>query len=132
MIYGGRIRTRERPAEGSFRFFLELANPGHAGDTHEYSMLFRVPAGQPMRPHYVFQPLRPCESFDLIVRFPVESPPEAVRLVDAMTPREVDDDRPGGQLLAVDRLGELRLSFRDLRQGLAYGVVWTSPPSDTQ
>jgi hypothetical protein len=126
MIYGGRIRSRERTAEGSFKFFLELANPGQAGNTHEYSMLFRLPIGQPMRPHYVFQPLRPCESFDLIVRFPADSPPGAVRLVDGATQREVYDEQPGGHLLAVDRLGELRLSFHDLRQPLAYGVIWSN------
>ncbi|MDT4986786.1 MAG: hypothetical protein QOI74_880, partial [Micromonosporaceae bacterium] len=128
LIYGGRIHARERPAEGSFRFFLELAEPGRAGGSHEYAILFRLPMGQPMRPHYVFQPLRHCESFDLTIRFPADAPPVAVRLLDGVTPRELDATSPGGPVQTVDRLGELRLSFHDLRQGLAYGVTWADPP----
>jgi hypothetical protein len=88
-------------------------------------MLFRLPADQPMRPHYVFQPLRPCETFHLILRFPADRQPPAIRLLDGVTTREIDDPRYAAPLIRLDRLGELRLGFHDLHQGLAYGVTWS-------
>jgi len=124
VIYGGRIRAVERPAETAFTFLLELARPGRTGDTHEYGIRFRLPKGQPMRPLYVFQPIRPCESFDLIVRFSPHAHPDAVRLLDGATLGEIEDDGSRGHDVTVDRFGELRLRFTNLRQGLAYGIRW--------
>jgi hypothetical protein len=127
VIYGGRIRAVERPAETAFNFLLELATAGRTGDTHEYGICFRLPEGQPMRPLYVFQPLRPCDSFDLIVRFNPDACPDGVRLLDGATLGEIDGDGIRGHTVAVDRFGELRLRFQNLRQGLAYGVRWVDP-----
>ena len=78
-----------------------------------------------MAPHYVVQPLRPCEKLDLIIRFDPERMPDAVYRVDGLPPRMVDSS-PGRDALAeVNRLGEVYAEFNDLHQGLAYGVRWS-------
>jgi hypothetical protein len=74
--------------------------------------------------HYVMQPLTPCDEFKLIVRFDADHSPDAVWTLDGVAPRVVDSDRPSGSIVSPDRLGELHMFFRDLRQGFAYGVKW--------
>jgi hypothetical protein len=122
---GVRIVGCERSGDEHFRFTLELPEPLMIGDTHDYSLLFRLPEGQPMRPHYVFQPLRHCERFELTVRFDPARLPEHVWLLDGVPPRVIDDGQPGCEALVVGPAGEVSLTFPRLRQGFGYGVRWS-------
>jgi hypothetical protein len=124
VLYGGQIRSRERPSEQHFRWVMELPRKFGLGETHEYGIVFRLPQGQVMAPHYVLQPLVPCEAFDLMVRFDPERLPKMVWRLNGVVPRMIDDDRPCAELMRPDRFGEVRLEFRSLLQGFAYGVKW--------
>jgi hypothetical protein len=126
VLRGGRIARRERPADEHFRFILELPRPLRIGDKHDYGLLFRLPEGQPMRPHYVFQPLRHCERFDLTVRFVPDRPPIYVTKLEGVPPRMIDGGQTGSEALAVSPLGELSLTFEDLHLGLSYGIRWNT------
>jgi hypothetical protein len=128
LLYGGRIRDHERPSVEHFRYFVELPRRYHRGETHEYGIRFRIPPGQPMAPHYALVPLLTVKSLDLTVRFaPSRLPLRAWRL-DGVPPRMIDSPLPGhDKLLQVDRFGEVRISFRNLRQGFGYGARWLLP-----
>ncbi len=132
VLFGAVIEQAQRLSEAHYRFLLNLPRPLARGETHRYQMLYRVPVGQPVSPHYVFQPLVACESFGLRVRFDPGRLPWAVWLLDGVPPRLVDSDEPGaGPLLEPDGAGEVPLSFGDLRQGLAYGIGWAFEPRPT-
>jgi hypothetical protein len=126
VLYGGQIGARERPSAQHFRYLINLPRRFRKGEIHEYGMVFRFPPDRPMAPHYVLLPLTACESFDLTVRFHPNQVPPAVWQLNGVPPRMIDDDEPVGAMLRPDRFGELRLAFRDLRQGRAYGVKWAS------
>jgi hypothetical protein len=124
ILYGGRIRARERGGEQHFRWVVELPRRFRIGETHEFGMKFRLPPGQPMAPHYVLQPLVPCEAFEVTVRFDQARPPRVVWRLNGVVPRVIDEERPSAETVQPDRFGEVRLAFRDLLQGFAYGVKW--------
>jgi hypothetical protein len=125
VLYGGRISRRERPSEEHFRILVELPRTYRRGETHEYAIRYQVPPGQQMVPHYVLQPLSLCLAFDVTVRFNPTAPPAAVWRLDGVAPRMLDAPAPPDDRLVPDRFGDVRLSFRQLRQGYAYGVKWS-------
>jgi hypothetical protein len=123
-LFGVRIVERQQPSDDHYQYRLRLPRQFRAGERHEYAMTFQIPAGQRMASHYVMQPLTPCDEFTLVVRFDMRRAPGAVWVLDEVAPRVVDSDRPSGTVVAPDRLGELHRTFRDLRQGFAYGIKW--------
>jgi hypothetical protein len=127
VLDGVRIVGCERTGDEHFCFTLELPESLMIGDTHDYSLLFRLPEGQPMRPHYVFQPLRHCERFELTVRFDPKRVPRRIWLLDEAPPRAIDSAQPGCEALLVGPSGEVSLTFPRLRQGFGYGVRWSQP-----
>jgi hypothetical protein len=128
ILYGGRIRHTERLAPEHFRYFVELPRTCHRGETHEYGIRFRIPPGQPMKPYYALVPLLTVKSLDLTVRFAPARPPVKVWRLDGVAPLMIDNPPPtDDRLLQVDRFGEIRVSFRDLRQGFGYGTGWQLP-----
>lgn len=125
VLYGARIASVSHTSAQHFRFVLELPRPLRLGEEHEYGICFRLADGQPMRPHYAFQPLLPCESFDLRVRFNPQQPPHAIWRLDDAPPRVVEDGEPTNDLLHVDAVGDIRLGFTELAPGLGYGLAWS-------
>ncbi|MFC0533036.1 hypothetical protein [Phytohabitans kaempferiae] len=125
VMHGARIKVRDRPSDDHFVYRLDLPRRFRVGEIHEYGLRFQIPPGQPMANHYVMQPLNPCDSFDLTIRFPPDRLPGRIWQLDGVAPRLVDRDQPIGSLLRPDRFGELRVSFQGLRQGRAYGLKWT-------
>ena len=121
---GARIVETERPSEFHFRFVLSLPRPLMTGESHDYQIVFRLPQGQPMAPHYVFQPLTHCEHFALRVRFDLDDTPREVWLVDGVPSRILDDPLWRGDSLVLDEVGEIDLDFDAPRVGLSYGVAW--------
>ncbi|MEV4411972.1 hypothetical protein [Catellatospora sp. NPDC049609] len=124
---GGVIVRAQRSSPEDFEFTLRLSRGLRLGDTYEYGLVFDIPAGQRMRPYYVFQPLVPCERFELEVCFDTARPPGGVWLIDGVVPRALDHapEQPGR--LAPDARGAVRQTFANLRQGMAYGVRWAPP-----
>jgi hypothetical protein len=131
-LAGGRITGSNRRSAEHFEFTLEPPHPLQRGDVHEYCLVFTIPIGQPMRPHYVFQPLVPCERFELTVRFDPTRLPTSIWWVDGVAPRLLDADPPDADDLRPDRDGALHRTFTGPRQGMAYGVRWWPPPAVRQ
>jgi hypothetical protein len=127
VLYGVTMVGRGRDTDSRFRFGLRLAEPLHAGDRHEYGMLFRIPPKQRMRTHYVFTSHRRCDAFDLRIRFPLDAVPTDVRQLVRSYPRDVDDGA-AGEPVGVDSAGDLHLRFTHLQVGLGYGVRWGAQP----
>jgi hypothetical protein len=123
-IFGVQITSLTRPSEHHYQYQLRLPRRFRAGQRHEYAISFQIPAGQAMANHYVMQPLTPCDEFRLIARFDPDRLPQAIWMLDGVAPRVIESDRPIGGTVVPDRLGELHRSFRQLRQGFAYGVKW--------
>ncbi|MFD2417518.1 hypothetical protein [Amycolatopsis pigmentata] len=124
VLYGGRLVRREHPSESHFRFAIALPTSLSAGQAHDYGIEMRIPPGQPMRPHYVLVPYRRSDRFEVRVRFDPARVPGSIWLVAGVPMRVVDDGRPCGELLTADAAGEVRWEFRNLTQGLGYGVQW--------
>ena len=121
---GGTITRTTRASASHFEFRLALPLALHRGDTHEYTVVFTLPDGQVMRPHYVYNPLLPCDEFEVTVQFDPADPPKRLWRLGGLPLRMVDDDSGNGDQLKLADDGRLQLTFRELRPGLAYGVKW--------
>ncbi|SDP90003.1 hypothetical protein [Lentzea jiangxiensis] len=117
LLYGGTLENRvDRPG-----FTLVPAEPLRRGDTHDFTVRYRLPNREAMHPCVLHVPKRPCELFDLRVRFEHDRR-RFVRTFDGVLQRS--DVEPAGMQQAVDRAGEVHLRFRRLLPGLLYGVRW--------
>jgi hypothetical protein len=121
---GARIVRRDRQGEGHFRYLLELPTTLNRTDEHSYTMIFRIPPGQPMRTHYAFVPLVDCEWFRVRVRFDTSRPPRVVWRLNGLPPRVMSDRLTPGPPLRLDGAGEVELEFRDMDRGYGYGLAW--------
>lgn len=122
--FGVTMVSAERHGDRRFAWVLDLPSKLAAGDRHEFALLAKIPEGQPMRPHFVYFPERPCEWFELRVRFDPERLPDTVRAVPGAFHRDFDDHPATGEVLALDRANEVRVSFGGLRPGFGYGARW--------
>ncbi|GAB3443966.1 hypothetical protein [Actinophytocola sediminis] len=105
-------------------FGLALSRPMSRGETHEFAVRFRLPSLRAMRPYLVCVPSRPCELFDLRVRFGPRPP--RVWTFTGAAPALVADPMPNGHPHPVDQAGEIHLRFYQLAPGLAYGARWAA------
>jgi hypothetical protein len=122
--FGVTMASAERRGDRRFACVLDLPSTLAAGDRHEFALLATIPDGQPMRPHFVYFPERPCESFDLRIRFDPDHLPATVRKVEEVFHRDFDDHPATGEVLPLDRANEVGLSFTGLRPGFGYGARW--------
>jgi len=126
VVHGGSIREVRRVTDQHYAFTVELPRRFRAGQSHSYMVRYRLPDGQPMAPHYVLQPFVHCEAFDVTVCFDRAHPPRVVWQLDGVAPRQLDDPEPRARVLPLDRLAQVRASFRGLSQGRSYGVKWVA------
>jgi len=126
VLYGGRLRRLDRLSDMDYQLAVELPRALKADDIHDYALLFRLPPGQPMRPHYIIHPLTYCELVHVVIKFAPEALPRTVWRLDRAPLRMVDDDHLAAEEIAVDRFGEVTLRFYDLARGLSYGAKWTT------
>ncbi|WP_112263036.1 hypothetical protein [Lentzea terrae] len=119
LLYGGTLQDRsatDRPG-----FTLVPADPLARGETHDFAVRYRLLSRDVMHPCVLLVPERPCEVFDLRVRFEHDRK-RLVRTFDGVLQRvEAEQD---GSRHAVDRAGEIHLTFRRLLPGLLYGARW--------
>lgn len=126
LLYGGAIERREQPYESYFKQVIAFPKPLHAGERHEYALRLKLPPGQPMAAHYVHTPMERSDQFDLRVRFDASDPPETVWKVDGAPPGVVYERDRQHEIVQPDRFGEVRVTFRELRAGLSYGLMWNA------
>lgn len=119
VLSGAMSLEPERIGEGYFRHHVRFPRPLAQGEQHELAVRVRIPRGQPMRPEYVFRPLRRCDRFHLCIRFG-EGPPKKVRRVDGLPHGTATDHLSSFPPISA----RLDLAFGPLRPGLGYGAVW--------
>ena len=118
VLYGGTLVL----TDGGFT--LALPAPVSKEERHDVAVRFRLPTRQAMRPYLLCVPRRPCERFDLRVRFDQDREPPTVFALRG-APRE--DPLHDGHQHPVDRAGEIHVRFHQLTPGLAYGARWEWP-----
>lgn len=128
LFYGGSLHDRGREASDRFGFTLALPRPLARGESHEFAMRIRLPGPEAMAPHVVCVPRRPCELFDLRVRFDRTRPPARVWLLDGVFQRDVTDPVHSCPPQPPDDAGEIHLRFHQLTPGLAFGARWDTTP----
>ncbi|WP_146108312.1 hypothetical protein V5P93_001963 [Actinokineospora auranticolor] len=101
------------------RWSLDLPEPLTDGEGHEFAV--RVLAADSPLHHYVCVPQIPCAAFDLRVRFGPEMPEKVVALQRAFQ-LGAEDELTSGSAVVPDLAGEVRVRFRDLVPGFAYGL----------
>ncbi|MFI9380713.1 hypothetical protein [Kutzneria sp. NPDC052558] len=119
VLYGGTL-VADDPAG----FTLALPTPVAKEERHDLAVRFRLPTRQAMRQYLVCVPKRPCERFDLRLRFRRDDRPPTVFALHG-APRE--DPPRDGREQPVDRAGEVHVRFHQLTPGLAYGARWEWP-----
>ncbi|HXP18669.1 MAG TPA: helix-turn-helix domain-containing protein [Streptosporangiaceae bacterium] len=124
LLHGGSLELREQPYESFFRNVIALPEPLRTGDRHEYALRLRIPPGQPMATHYVHVPLRRSDYFDLRVRFSLRHLPRTIWKLSGVPPAVIYERNPASETMRPDRFGEVHVTFRDLRPGLGYGLMW--------
>jgi transcriptional regulator with XRE-family HTH domain len=124
LVYGGEIQSRRNPYDGYFQDVIVLPRPLRAGQSHEYWLRLRLPAGQRMAPHYAHVPYRRSDDFELRVRFGPDRIPSLVWLLAGAPAGLMYRHTPAAPLLTPNRFGEVYASFRDLSPGLGYGISW--------
>ncbi|HEY3606411.1 MAG TPA: hypothetical protein VGL06_02875 [Pseudonocardiaceae bacterium] len=122
--FGVRLLGKRKVTGSRFAFHLGLPEPLSIGQKHEYGLIIRVPPSQPMQPHYVMFPERRCDEFELRIRFDLDRLPNQIWRVEEVFHRDVDDNQPSANLLTIDGVGEVHLSFRNLLPGHGYGAQW--------
>ncbi|HEX4723048.1 MAG TPA: hypothetical protein VH333_11070 [Pseudonocardiaceae bacterium] len=128
-MFGTTMVDRHRKPGNRFVYDLALPVPLGIGQKHEYGLIWRIPDSQEMRSHYVVFPDRRCDEFELRIRFGADRTPELLWRAEEVFHREIDDPQPEPQTpLAVDRVGEVHVSFRNLLPGHGYGVQWRNAP----
>jgi hypothetical protein len=125
-LFGARLAGKQILPGGQFTFQLQLPVALSMGQTHDFGLVIRIPIGQIMRPHYMFVPERPCDRFDLRVRFAPTDVPAEVMLIQGVFHRAIDDPATSGPALAVDEVNEVHVTFSRLIPGHGYGVRWTA------
>jgi hypothetical protein len=126
VFYGGALRDRGMEASDRLGFTLTLPKPLARGESYDFAMRFRLPTARAMRPHLVCVPKRPCDVFDLRLRFARDDVPLRVGHLQGAFQRDVTDPVCHGTPHPVDKAGEVRMRFRHLTPGLAYGARWAT------
>lgn len=124
VLYGGSLVARDWPTATYFRYVIRLAHPLRRGQAHEFGVSLTIPRGQPFKSRYAFQPLRRCDEFDLRIRFGATAQAKCVWRISGLPRGMVDDFADPEALVCSDATGDIRLRYRHLRVGLAYGARW--------
>lgn len=122
LLYGGTLR--ERGDGGRPGFTLVPAEPLVRGEIHDFAIRYRMSHRDAMHPCVLHVPERPCDLFDLRVRFEHDRK-RLVRAFDGVLVQRSEAE-PAGSQRTVDRAGEIHLRFRRLLPGLLYGARWGS------
>lgn len=128
-LFGAAVVSRHHKPGNRFTFDLALPRPLGTGERHEYGLILRISGIQSMRTHYVMFPDRQCDEFDLRIHFGPGQLPRLLWRVDEIFRREIGEPQPQTPL-AVDKLGEVHVTFRNLLPGHGYGVQWLMEDDD--
>jgi hypothetical protein len=124
ILFGGKFVTNTHVSDSRFDIKVQFPHTLYPGDVHQYALIYRIPPGQKMSPHYVLVPYRRCDSFDVRVRFNLNSIPNDIRIIREAFHRQIEELQSEEQRINADDAGEVVLNFQNLKPGFAYGVQW--------
>lgn len=124
LLYGGSIEACQQPYDSYFEHVITLPRPLRSGERHEYLIRVRIPARQPMTPHYTHIPFRRSDHFEVRVRFDPRRLPEAAWVLRGAPTAVIYGGEPLAGRLIPDRFGVVHASFSEMRPGLGYGIRW--------
>jgi hypothetical protein len=124
LFYGGTLIDRGMESSDRHAFVLALPRPLARGELHDYALHFRLPDAQAMNPYVVCVPKRPCEQFELRVRFDPDRIPPEIWTLQGVFQRDACEPVRNGEPQPADQAGEVHMLFRNLTPGLAYGACW--------
>lgn len=125
IAHGARIESRQREGTSHFRLLLDLPRQLARDEEHTYTIIFRLPPGQSMPPHYALIPLVNIDSFRVRIRYDADHVPTAVWRFDHLAPITLNDHQtPTSTLLTLDDANEVEQVFIRLEHGFAYGIAW--------
>jgi hypothetical protein len=133
MLYGGELVRDEIPSTSTFwSGLIRLPRPLAAGEKHEFQVRVTTLPPAQMRPYYVLTPFRRTDEFELRAKFHTARPPDLVWGLDGVPFQLVDENQPVGAVSEPDAVGEVESRWRNLRQGLSYGLRWRwpNPPAE--
>nr|MDT0666230.1 hypothetical protein [Micromonospora sp. DSM 115978] len=107
------------------QFVIRRPRPLEPGEHHEYGIKFAAGPVETMRPYYVLIPLRRTDSFSVRIRFGARQRPVKLWRLNGVPPRIIDECAPAEEFLDLDSVGEARVEFTRLNQGLSYGAHWS-------
>ncbi len=125
LLFGGElVRDDALSASTYWSGWLRLPRPLEVGESHEYQARVTGAHRWQLRSYYVLSPHRRCDEFELRAKFDPIVPPQRIWQLDGVPYRVVDGAQPPGQEVAPDAVGEVVSRFRNLHQGLSYGLRW--------
>ena len=127
VLDGGTLAKAEWSTPSYLTYTIGLDRPLRRGESCEVSVRIAIPPGQPFNPRYTFQPLRRCDEFDLRVRFGASAAARRVWRVSGLPRGMIEDFAVPEALITPDQAGDIHLSFKSPKVGLAYGARWTEP-----
>jgi hypothetical protein len=125
MMYGGElIQDPDTSTPAYWSGTIRLPQPLERGEHHEYQVQVTSLPRAMLSPYYVLSPHRRCDEFELRAKYDPLAAPERIWRLDGVPFRMIDEAIEFGAPLAVDTVGEVVVRFRNLRQGLSYGLQW--------
>lgn len=122
VIRGAILRAPERVGSTRIRFDLDLPKPLDAGEEHTIVIRMRLPTT--FAPYYVCTPTRPCDRFDLVVRFPPDGVASRAWRLENELPIDITDPLFTREPLDVDVAGEVHAVFTRLTLNRSCGIGW--------
>lgn len=122
VIRGAILRAPQRVGSTRVRFDLDLPRPLGVGEEHTIVIRMQLPTT--FAPYYVCTPTRPCDRFDLVVRFPPDRVPSRTWRLEDELPIDITDPLFARDPLEVDMAGEVRAVFTGLTLNRSCGIGW--------
>jgi hypothetical protein len=125
MMYGGELVPDPQTSTATYwSGSIRLPKLLRRGEQHEYQVQVTSLPRSLLSPYHVLSPHRRCDEFELRAKFDLTSAPERISQLDGVPFRMIDEAVELGVPLLVDTVGEVVARFRNLRQGLSYGLQW--------
>ena len=128
MVYGGELAAdpgRSSPTYWSGH--IRLGRALRVGESHSYQVEVTSLKREYLRPYYVASPMNRLDQFVLRAKFEPARPPSRIWVLEGVPYRQIDEQFPTDRFMTPDDIGEVTVSFDNLRPGLSYGLQWAPP-----
>jgi hypothetical protein len=133
VLYGGELEKDERISTAAYwSGRIKLPRALSVGEQHEFQVRVTLMPSSQFRPYYLLSPFRRCDEFMIRAKFDRRNVPDQIWVLDGVPFQLVQENQAVGEVLAVDAVGEVVRTFRNLRPGLSYGLRWRSAGAEAE